>query len=95
MYMKKLYKKNNKKNDSLEDLTMLLQFYTLLNINFFMIYIIHKISVLLKITQISLKIQFSNAFSRSIIDLLFLKKLINFFSQHIMLKSPRLEKDKK
>ena len=46
-----------------------------------MIYIIHKNSVLLKVTRITLKIIFSNAF--------FL--LINFFSQHIMLKISRLK----
>ena len=67
---------------------MLQEFYTLLNFNFIIIYIIHKISVLLKITWIILKIIFSNGFSRSIID--FLKN----FSQHIMMKCLRLEKDK-
>ena len=46
--------------DSLEDFKM-----SLLNFNFAMIYIIHKILVLLKI---NLKIVFLNAFLRSIID---------------------------
>ena len=41
---------NKKKNDLLKDLKMLQEFYTLLNFNFIIIYIIHKISVLLKIT---------------------------------------------
>ena len=44
------------------DLKMLKQFYKLLNFNFIMIFIIHKISVLLKITQITLNVIFSNTF---------------------------------
>ena len=59
-----------------------------------MIYIIHAISVLLKITQITLKITFSNVVSRSIREFHLKKKKKNF-SQHIMVKSSRLEKDKK
>ena len=58
-----------------------------------MIYIIHTISVLLKTTQITLKITFSNVVSRSIREFHLKKK--NKFSQHIMVKSSRLEKDKK
>ena len=56
--------------------------------------VIQKISVLLKITGIILMIIFSNAFSRNIIDF-YLKTKIFFFSQNIMRKSSRLEKDKK
>ena len=41
-----------------------------------MIYIIHKISVSLKITLITLKIVFSNAFLKSMTDFYFLKKII-------------------
>ena len=59
---------------------MLYNFYALLNFKFIMIYIIHKMSILLKITLITLKIVFSNAFSREYNKLLpFLEKLINFF----------------
>ena len=48
----------------LEDLKVLQEFHTL-NINFVMIYIIHKISDLLKISRITrLKVVFSNAFLR-------------------------------
>ena len=41
-------KKLIKKTDLFEDIKMLQEFHTLLNFNFFMIYIIHKILVLLK-----------------------------------------------
>ena len=59
---------------------MLYNFYALLNFKSIMIYIIHKMSVLLKITLITLKIVLSNAFSREYNKLLlFLEKLINFF----------------
>ena len=44
------------------DLKMLKQFYKLSNFNFIMIFIIHKISVLLKITQMTLNVIFSNTF---------------------------------
>ena len=74
------------------DLKMLQEFYTHLNINFIIIYIIHKILTLLKITQIILKIIFSNAFPTNIINFCF---LINNSSQYIMMKSSRPEKDKK
>ena len=57
--------------DLLEDIKML-------QVNFIMIYIVHKISVSLKITQINLKIIFLSAFSKIIIDF-YLKKIINFF----------------
>ena len=48
----------------------------LLHVNFIMIYIIHKISVLLKITRIL------KYFLRSKIDFYFLKKKINFFTRY-------------
>ena len=51
---------------------------SLLNFSFLMIYRICKKLVLLKTTIIILKIIFSNAFLRSMIDFCFLKK-INFF----------------
>ena len=51
-----------------------------------MIYIIHKSSVLLKITRILTR------FLRSIIDFSFFKK--NYFSQHKMMKSSMLEENK-
>ena len=62
-YRKKLYKKTIKKMDLLKGLKM-----PLTNFRFVMIYIIHKMLALLKITLIILKIIFSNAFLRSIID---------------------------
>ena len=58
----------------------------MLQINFIMICIIHKISVLLKIIRIL-------CFLRSIIDFYFFKKIIKFFLQHIMIESPRLEEE--
>ena len=51
----------------------LMNLQTFLQVNFIMNYIIHKISVLLKITRI-LKL-----FLRSMINFYFLKKIINFF----------------
>ena len=42
---------------------------SLLNFNFVMIYIIHKMLILPKITLIILKTVFSNAFLRGMIDL--------------------------
>ena len=74
------------------DLKMLQEFYTHLNINFIIIYIIHKILTSLKITQIILKIIFSNAFPTNIINFCF---FISNSSQHIMMKSSTPEKDKK
>ena len=51
LYMqKKIVEQLKKKNYLLEHLKMLQEIYTILNINFIMIYIIHKISVSLKIT---------------------------------------------
>ena len=47
--------------------------------SFVMIYIIHKMLVLLKITWIISKIILLNAFLRSIIDFYFLKKNLFFF----------------
>ena len=44
--------------DLLEGLTMVQEFYTLLNFNLVMIYIIHKMSVMLKIIQTTLRIVF-------------------------------------
>ena len=72
--MKKSLQKNLiKKIDLFEDIKML-------QVNF-MIYIIHKIWILLKITRIIWKIVFSNAFSRSMIDFyFFFKKNIVFFT---------------
>ena len=52
--------KNYKKMDLLEGLRMLL-----LNLNFVMVYIIHKILYCLRIIRIILKIIFWNAFLRS------------------------------
>ena len=65
----------------------------MLQVNFLMIYTIHKISVLLKITRILKR------FLRIIIDLFFFKKtLIKFFhnimsksGHNIMIESSRLE----
>ena len=51
----------------------------LLNFNFVMIYIIHKILALLKSHLIILNIVFSNAFLKIIIDFYFFQKK-NFFS---------------
>ena len=55
----------------------------MLQANFIIIYIIHKILVLLKITTIL------KHFSRSIIDFYFFKN--NFFSQLITMKNSNLE----
>ena len=59
----------------------------LLNFNFAMIYIIHKMLVLLKNYLNYLK---ENAFLKSIIDFYFLKKN-KFFSQHIIMESLNLK----
>ena len=59
----------------------------MLHVNIIMIFIIHKILVLLKITI------FLKHFLRSIIDFYFFKKN-DFFSQHIMMKSSGLEEYK-
>ena len=56
-----IYEKMSQKCDSLEDIKKL-QF------NFTMIYIIHEILVLLKITAITLKLLFSDGLLRSIIN---------------------------
>ena len=61
----------------------------MLQVNYIIIYIIHKISVSLKITRIFKR------FLRSIMQFYFLEKIVIFFLQHIMIKSSRLEKDKK
>ena len=45
--------------------------------------------------QYGLKILFSNAFSKSIIGFYFSLKNTQFFLQHIMMKSSRLEKGEK
>ena len=58
-----------------------------------MIYITHKIIILLKITWITLKIIFSNGFLRTVIDFYFFKKK-KIFSQHIMMESLSLEEEK-
>ena len=58
----------------------------MLQVNFIMICIIRKISVLLKITRISKR------FLNSIIEFYFLKDN-QFFSEHIMMKSPSLEEE--
>ena len=58
----------------------------MLQINFIMICMIHKILVLLKITRI---LKF---FLRRIIGFYFLRRNF-FFSQHIMMESPSLEEE--
>ena len=60
-----------------------------------MIYIIHKILELFKITWITLKIIFSKTFSRTIIDFRFFKRLINIFHKTYWWKFEGLEKRKK
>ena len=60
--------------DLLEDLKM-----SLLNFSFVKIYIIHRMLVLLKNHLNFLRVVFSNAFLRSIIDFFFKKKIIFFF----------------
>ena len=62
--MYKIIKKNYKRMNLLKYLKM-----TRLNFNFVMIYIIHKMLVLLKNHLDFLKVIFGNAFLRSIIDL--------------------------
>ena len=61
---------------------ILLEEIKMTRVNFIMIYVIHKIPVLLKITRIL------KPFLRRVID------VYSFFSQHIMMKSSRLEEDK-
>ena len=63
----------------------LLEDIEVLKISIIMIYIIHKILVLLQITRIL------KHFLRSITDLFFLKQII--FSQYIMMESSRLEEE--
>ena len=58
----------------------------MLQVSFIMIYLIHKISVLLKITRIL------KHFLRSKQALIFLKNN-KLFSQHIMMESSRLEEE--
>ena len=68
---------------------ILLEEIKMTRVNFIMIYVIHKIPVLLKITRIL------KPFLRRVIDVYsFFSKKIIFFSQHIMMKSSRLEEDK-
>ena len=71
----------------LEGLKMLL-----LNFNFIMIYIIHKVLVLLKNHMNYLKDSISKCFVKSIIDFYFFTKRIYFFAQH-MIGNPRREKE--
>ena len=59
----------------------------MMKVNLIMISIIHKILVLLKIAGVTLKIIFFKKYNR----LLF--KKIFFFSEHIMMKRSRFEKD--
>ena len=73
--LKKIIKKMSKM-DFLEDLKM-----SLLNFNFAMIYLIHKILVLLQNHLNYLKDNISKCFLRIIINFYFLKKY--FFWQHI------------
>ena len=63
---------------------ILLEDIKMLQVNFIIIYIIHKILVLLKITRIL------KHFLRSIIDFYFFKNN-NFVSQHITMESSNLE----
>ena len=63
----------------------------MLQVNFIMIYIIHKTLVSLKVTRITVKIVFSNAFSRNII-LSYLKKKKKIFTIYND-DSSRLAKD--
>ena len=66
---------------------------SLLNLNFFIIYIIHKTLALFKNHLNYFKDSISECFLRSIIvDFSFLKREI-FFSQHIMMESSRSEED--
>ena len=71
IYIKKyMYKKIKRKTrELLKHLKMLQEFSAILNFNFIMIHIIHKVSLLLRISWIILKIILSNSFSRSIIKL--------------------------
>ena len=73
-YEKYLQEKVIKKTDSLEDLKMLL-----LNFNFVMIYIIHKMSVLIKNNLNYLKDSIFDCFYKEHNRLLFLIFLIIFF----------------
>ena len=68
---------------------ILLEEIKMTRVNFIMIYVIHKTPVLLKMTRIL------KPFLRRVIDVysFFSKKIIIFFSQHIMMKSSRLEED--
>ena len=59
----------------------------MLQVNFIIMYIIHKMLVLIKITRIL------KYFLRSIIDFYFSFKTNELFSQYIMMESPRLEEE--
>ena len=83
--IKNNYKKKYEKIDLLEDLKM-----SLLNFNFVMIYIIHKMLVFLENHLNYLKDSILEYFLRSIIDF-FLKNY--FFSQHIKMESLSLEEE--
>ena len=61
----------------------------MLQVNFIMIYVICKISVLFTITRILYR------FLGSIIEFYFFKKDLLFFSQHLMMTGSRLEEYKK
>ena len=74
--------------DLLEDLRM-----PLLNFNFVMIHIIHKILVLIKNHMNFLQDNTFECFLRSIITFYVFKNFF-FFSQHIMMENPRPEEEK-
>ena len=63
----------------------------LLNLNFAVIYIIHEILVLIKNSTNYFK---NKCFFKKYTRLLFFSKKKIFFSQHIMMKNPRLEEEK-
>ena len=65
----------------------------LLNFNFAMIYIIHKILALIKNHMNYFKDNILKCFSKRLIDFYFLKKLF-FFSKYIMMENPRPEEEK-
>ena len=67
-----------KKIDLIEDIKMLQVFFTLLDFNFIMVFIIHKISVLLKNHLNYLEDSILKRLLRTIIEFYFLKKIILF-----------------
>ena len=73
--------------ESLEDLKM-----SLLNFNFVMIYIIHKMLILLEHHANYFKDSIFECFFKQYNRLLFFQKKKKFFSQHIMMESLSLEK---